>query len=174
MRLTVVIPVHGATAELVDCLAALTESTERPDEVIVVDDGSPEWAGEQIAAAAERAGARCLRQARQGPAAARNRGARASAGELLMFVDADVRVWPCALEEEKTDLPRFLDRPHLASPANISGGPAAVVCTSFTESGLPLGAQLIGAPFQDARVLALAAALEHASGTRSRRPALAA
>ena len=78
------------------------------------------------------------------------------------------------LEEEKTDLPRFLDRPHLASPANISGGPAAVVCTSFTESGLPLGAQLIGAPFQDARVLALAAALEHASGTRSRRPALAA
>jgi Asp-tRNA(Asn)/Glu-tRNA(Gln) amidotransferase A subunit family amidase len=32
----------------------------------------------------------------------------------------------------------------------------------------------MGAPFQDARILALASALENAAGTRTRRPALAA
>jgi len=74
------------------------------------------------------------------------------------------------LEEEKTDMPRLLERPALASPANISGGPALSVCTGFTASGLPLGVQLIGAPFQDSRLLALAAALERAAGTRGRRP----
>jgi aspartyl-tRNA(Asn)/glutamyl-tRNA(Gln) amidotransferase subunit A len=76
------------------------------------------------------------------------------------------------LEEEKTDLPRFLDKPALASPANISGGPAAAVCTAFTDTGLPMGVQLIGAPFQDGLVLAVASALETAAGTRARRPAL--
>ncbi len=76
------------------------------------------------------------------------------------------------LEEEKTDMPRLLDRPALASPANISGGPALSVCTRFTDGGLPLGIQLIGAPFTDGRLLGLAAALEHEAGTRGRRPAM--
>ena len=76
------------------------------------------------------------------------------------------------LEEEKTDMPRLLDRPALASPANISGGPALSVCTRFTDGGLPLGIQLIGAPFSDGRLLGLAAALEHEAGTRGRRPAM--
>lgn len=74
------------------------------------------------------------------------------------------------LEEEKADLQRLLDRPAFASPANISGGPALSVCTRYSDGGLPLGVQLIGAPFQDARLLALAAALEAESGTRARRP----
>lgn len=97
-----------------------------------------------------------------------------------LFADVDVILTapvPGAartLDEEKTDLPRFLDRPALASPANISGGPAISVCTRFSDSGLPLGVQLIGAPFRDGQVLALAAALETATATRGTRPHLAA
>lgn len=94
--------------------------------------------------------------------------------EVDVILTAPVPGAARTLEEEKTDLARFLDRPGLASPANVSGGPALSVCTHFTESGLPLGVQLIGAPFQDARLLALASALENAAGTRDRRPALAA
>lgn len=95
-----------------------------------------------------------------------------------MFADYDLILTAAVpgpartLEEEKTDLPRFLDKPALASPANISGGPAAAVCTAFTDTGLPMGVQLIGAPFQDGLVLAVSSALETAAGTRSRRPAL--
>lgn len=77
------------------------------------------------------------------------------------------------LEEEQAETPHHLDRPALAAPANVSGGPAVSVCVGFTEEGLPVGIQLIGAPFRDGPLLGLAALLEHAAGTRSRRPSLA-
>ena len=65
-----------------------------------------------------------------------------------------------------------LSRPTYAAPANISGGPAMSVCSGFAPNGLPLGLQIIGPPFGDATVLALAVAVEEACGSRSRRPAI--
>jgi aspartyl-tRNA(Asn)/glutamyl-tRNA(Gln) amidotransferase subunit A len=93
-------------------------------------------------------------------------------GQVDAILTAPVPGPARTLEIEKTDLPNSMDRPSLASPANISGGPALSVCTAFTDAGLPLGVQLIGAPFADARLLALAAAIEREAGTRARRPAL--
>ncbi len=58
-----------------------------PFETIVVDDGSPEPLAKVCAAAG--AFVRCLRQENQGPAAARNAGARAASGEFLCFTDDD-------------------------------------------------------------------------------------
>jgi glycosyltransferase involved in cell wall biosynthesis len=52
---------------------------------VVVDDGSTDG----TPGIAERAGARVLRQAAEGPAAARNRGAAATGAPLLAFTDAD-------------------------------------------------------------------------------------
>ena len=58
-------------------------------EVIVVDDGSDDGSGDLAA----RLGARVVAGgSRQGPAAARNRGAEVASGEVLLFVDADVVV----------------------------------------------------------------------------------
>ena len=65
-----------------------------------------------------------------------------------------------------------LSRPTYSAPANISGGPAMSVCSGFAPNGLPLGLQIIGPPFGDATVLAVGHAVEEASGSRSRRPAL--
>jgi hypothetical protein len=85
--LTVVIPATDAPATLARCLAALARSDE-PHAVEVVTDppGS-------------------------GPAAARNAGVARSAGEIVVFVDADVEVHPDALRRlrERLDADRGLD-----------------------------------------------------------------
>ncbi|MBY0508153.1 MAG: glycosyltransferase [Bryobacteraceae bacterium] len=90
--LTVVIPVRGAPDQLAGCLAALARSVNPPSEVVVVDDGSAQADARRINAVTQAAGARLLRQRPSGPAAARNLGAQAARGEVLLFVDADVEV----------------------------------------------------------------------------------
>ena len=67
-----------------------------------------------------------------------------------------------------------LEAPGLTIPFNLTGQPAMTVCTGFGEGGLPVGAQIIGRPFEDAVVLRAGHAFERATTWRQRRPALAA
>jgi len=87
MRISVVVPAYNAERTMSFCLEALLcQDIPREEyEVIVVDDGSID----ATAAVVSRFPVRLLAQANQGPAAARNRGAAAAAGELLLFTDAD-------------------------------------------------------------------------------------
>jgi glycosyltransferase involved in cell wall biosynthesis len=93
---SVVIPARNAVHLLPACLAALQEQTmpRSSFEIIVVDDGCTD----ATAAAARAHGATCLAQPHQGPAAARNRGARQSQGRIVVFIDADCRAEPDWLE----------------------------------------------------------------------------
>lgn len=92
--LSVILPVRDRLPEFELCLAALQPWRTEGCELIVVDDGS---AG-NVREIAERNGARYLRSRRkQGPAGARNLGARYASGEYLVFVDADVVVSSNAL-----------------------------------------------------------------------------
>jgi len=87
--ISVVIPVHNASAMLGRCLAALKTSTYQNFECVVVDDGSTD----DSAALAAASGARVIATGGQhGPAYARNRGAGTAEGEILFFIDADVTV----------------------------------------------------------------------------------
>jgi aspartyl-tRNA(Asn)/glutamyl-tRNA(Gln) amidotransferase subunit A len=54
----------------------------------------------------------------------------------------------------------------LTAPFNLSGGPAISVPCGLTDEGLPTGLQIASAPGEDELVLRLAAAYEHAHGTR--------
>jgi glycosyltransferase involved in cell wall biosynthesis len=87
LQVSVVIPAYNAARTIGECLTALAAQTVPPSvyEVIVVDDGS----SDDTAAIAEQHGARVLRQANRGPAAARNRGVDAARGEVILFTDAD-------------------------------------------------------------------------------------
>jgi GT2 family glycosyltransferase len=90
MRLSVVVPVHNGGEGLRLCLQALAASARPPDEVIVVDDGSTD--GSAALAAALAARVLTTSAGPRGPAHARNRGAEAATGEVLVFIDADVAV----------------------------------------------------------------------------------
>jgi GT2 family glycosyltransferase len=91
LRVSVVIPVHNGGETLRRCLESLAALAPAPHETIVVDDGSTDGSA-RIAAAA---GAAVVHTAGQsGPATARNLGARVAAGDVLLFLDADVTVRP--------------------------------------------------------------------------------
>jgi glycosyltransferase involved in cell wall biosynthesis len=87
--ISIIIPVYNAGAPFIGCLAAITQSSWRSWELIVVDDGSTDGS----AAAAAGAGATLLHTGgRRGPAAARNQGAQIARGTWLCFIDADCEV----------------------------------------------------------------------------------
>ncbi|MBI5563604.1 MAG: glycosyltransferase [Chloroflexi bacterium] len=95
LRLSVIMPVYNGAAYLDRSLSALKASTRPPDEIIVIDNGSTDSSVEPARAH----GARVLitPNGQRGPAQARNRGAAAATGDVLVFVDADVVVRPEAL-----------------------------------------------------------------------------
>ena len=85
LTVSVVVPAYNAANTLPACLLALASQTAPPDEVIVVDDGSPDG----TAAVAGQCGALVLRQEHRGPAAARNLGVANCSGSVVLFTDAD-------------------------------------------------------------------------------------
>ena len=83
-----VIPTHNRAASLQRLLDVVERSTKPAGgmDVIVVDDGSTD----ATAAVVDTKKFRYLRQPNLGPAAARERGWRASTGEVVVFLDDDV------------------------------------------------------------------------------------
>jgi len=61
----------------------------------------------------------------------------------------------------------------LNRPANLTGHPAISIPCGFTESGLPIGLQLIGPDWSEARLLAIALAYEDSTDWDMRRPPVA-
>jgi lipopolysaccharide/colanic/teichoic acid biosynthesis glycosyltransferase/glycosyltransferase involved in cell wall biosynthesis len=102
--ISVVVPAYNAERTLRNCLDALEAQTMAREayEVIVVDDGSTDGTAE-IARSYD---VRLVQQDNAGPAAARNRGARAALGDLLLFTDADcapVKTWIARMAEPFSD-----------------------------------------------------------------------
>jgi aspartyl-tRNA(Asn)/glutamyl-tRNA(Gln) amidotransferase subunit A len=58
------------------------------------------------------------------------------------------------------------------APFNVLGVPAITVPCGFASSGLPIGLQIVGAPFAETTVLAMAAAYENQTEWHLRRPAI--
>lgn len=60
----------------------------------------------------------------------------------------------------------------LTRPANVTGNPAISLPCGFTPQGLPVGLQLIGPRWGEARLLSIALAYEQATDWHTRHPAL--
>src|SRR3954471_23205116 len=88
-RAAVIVPTRNRPQSLARCLAALARQEGVAGlEVVVVDDGSLER--EQVAVVVSGTDARLIRSERpHGPAAARNRGVKATDAPVLLFTDDD-------------------------------------------------------------------------------------
>ena len=64
----------------------------------------------------------------------------------------------------------YLDAWSYAEWFNLLGNPAAVVPVNHSAEGLPIGVQIVGKPWEEEQVLAVAAALERECGARPRPP----
>ena len=58
----------------------------------------------------------------------------------------------------------------MTSPFNWSGNPAATLPCGFSKSGLPIGLQLIGNVFDEAKLLQIASQFEKAAEVYKNRP----
>jgi len=94
-RVSVVIPCYNQAHFLGDALGSLAAQSVNACEVIVVDDGSTDNTAE---VASRFPGVQTLVQRNAGLAAARNAGLRHATGDYVVFLDADDRLLPSALE----------------------------------------------------------------------------
>jgi glycosyltransferase involved in cell wall biosynthesis len=92
---TVVITTYNHTPFLDDAIRSVIHQSVPANEIFVVDDGStddPETVVSRYPLV------RLIRQENQGLSAARNTGLKAAVSEKIIFLDADDRLCPCAIE----------------------------------------------------------------------------
>lgn len=110
MELSVIIPVYNGGNDFLCCLGALHQSPLRAFEIIVVDDGSTDSSAQAARQYATKVIE--LKGSPKGPAFARNVGALAATGNILLFLDADIMI-----HEDTLDLieGKFMNHPELAA-----------------------------------------------------------
>jgi glycosyltransferase involved in cell wall biosynthesis len=96
IKISVVIPAYNAERFLPRCLKSVFAQTLKPDEVIVVDDGSTD----NTAALAVQLGAIVISQSNSGIAATRNIGIQKASCEWIALLDADDLWAPEKLERQ--------------------------------------------------------------------------
>ncbi len=91
---SVIIPCYNGEAFLKEAIESALAQSYRQVEIIVVDDGSTDRSSE----IAQKFPVRYIRQQNRGLTASRNLGIRESRGSYIVFLDADDRLRPEAIE----------------------------------------------------------------------------
>ena len=138
---TVVITCYNQGRFLSESIGSVLRQTRRPDEILLVDDGSTDNTQDEARRFPE---VTYIRQDNSGLGAARNTGLRRSRGEFLVFLDADDRLVPEALEAGLKD---FAAHPECAF---VSGA-----FRRIDEMGRPLEDRAAMTPFGDDAYLGL-------------------
>ncbi|HWI13513.1 MAG TPA: amidase [Burkholderiales bacterium] len=94
-----------------------------------------------------------------------------------LFAEVDVIVTASAMDPacriDDAQAIEFTYGRQARAPFNVTGSPAISVPVGFSKAGLPLGMQIVGAPFTEALVYRVAHAYEQATRWVDRHPALA-
>lgn len=91
MKLTVVIPSYNYAERLGPAIQSVLDNTRRPDEIVVVDDGSTDRSAEVAEAFPE---VRVIRKDNGGMSSAINVGIGQSSGDVVVLLDADDEMLP--------------------------------------------------------------------------------
>lgn len=88
--ISVIVPVYMVEKYLDRCVKSIVNQTYRNLDIILVDDGSPDYSGKMCDLWAEKdERIHVIHQKNGGLSAARNVGIKASKGKYLLFVDSD-------------------------------------------------------------------------------------
>lgn len=124
--ISVIIAVYNEENYIRFCLSSLLKQSKLPDEIIIVDDGSTDNSLEIVKRLASSVkNLKILRQKHQGPAIARNFGARHAKGSILLFLDADMTYDPRFVAElikpilNKKEIATFTRSEYVANADNI-------------------------------------------------------
>lgn len=99
IQLDVIVPAYNAEATLTECInSGLEQQTQYEFRLIVVDDGSTDGTAALADTFAARENVLVLHQKNRGASVARNTGIRHSEAPYLLFLDADDRLAPMAIE----------------------------------------------------------------------------
>ncbi len=94
--ISVIIPAWNAEKSISDCLDSITNQSIQPFEVILVDDGSHD---KTAVIALDYKVTLLNTHGRKGPATARNMGAEAASGDIILFLDSDVIIQKNLIEK---------------------------------------------------------------------------
>ncbi len=105
---SIIVPVYDVEKYLPACIESILRQTWKNIQVILIDDGSPDWCG-QICDQYARKDPRIevIHQKNQGLSCARNAGLAAARGEVLFFVDSDDTVEPDFCEKPLRAMKRY-------------------------------------------------------------------
>lgn len=135
---SLIIPVYNEERYLASCLSTLASQSYNPLEIIVVDDSSTDKSLE----IAKHYPVKILRQSHLGPDAARNLGAKAAKGSILVFPDADMSFDPDYVKHivqpiiSHQAVGTFCIDEMVANPGNIWS------CCWSINSGLPINRRI--------------------------------
>jgi glycosyltransferase involved in cell wall biosynthesis len=97
MKISVVIPCYNSAPWVSGAVESALAQTRPAEEIIVVDDGSTDDPAAVLSRFGDRV--RLVRRANGGLSAARNTGVSVATGDHFLFLDADDRLFPDALEK---------------------------------------------------------------------------
>lgn len=109
--ISVIIPTYNRSLYIQRAILSVFQQTRSCDELIIVDDGSEDDTEKVISRLKRDHGASLtyIYQNNSGPASARNRGVKASSGELIAFLDSDDHWYRRKLEKQSK---MMNDNPH--------------------------------------------------------------
>jgi glycosyltransferase involved in cell wall biosynthesis len=102
--ISVVIPAYNSAAYIKRSVDSVLAQTLKPDEIIVVDDGSTDNTADIVSQYGSKV--TLIQQKNAGPSTARNTGIKAATGEWIAFLDADDEWLPEKLQLQIENLQR--------------------------------------------------------------------
>src|SRR3990167_5193279 len=98
-KVSVIIPVHNYASLVGRAIDSCLKQTEKPDEIIVIDDGSTDDIDKSIKPYTNKV--KFVKQKNAGVSATRNRGVKMSSGEFICCLDADDYLSPDFIKKAK-------------------------------------------------------------------------